>query len=239
MMRNSRFERRISSMPGRQRGVVLLITLIILVAMTLAGIGMMRSVDTGNLIAGNLAFRQASANANDAGMNMAFNALMTVANSGNGPDKNILSFSTGQPCPPGVTASLCSGGTINMPGYASTPVQPCEVTNTCPPVPNASLWWTLDANWGNAPSITVNDPINNAQIATVSYLIHRMCQVPGVGPNGGNGQLCQTFTLPTTGCSKSQQLPCTAQSVFYRITSRSIGTRSSATYGQTLVLISE
>jgi type IV pilus assembly protein PilX len=41
-----------------QRGVVLFIALIVLVAMTLAGLALMRSVDTGNVIAGNLAFKQ-------------------------------------------------------------------------------------------------------------------------------------------------------------------------------------
>lgn len=43
-----------------QQGVVLFISLIVLVAMSLAGIALMRSVDTGVLVAGNLAFKQAS-----------------------------------------------------------------------------------------------------------------------------------------------------------------------------------
>ena len=40
-----------------QKGVVLFISLIVLVAMTLAGIAMFRQVGTGVVIAGNLAFR--------------------------------------------------------------------------------------------------------------------------------------------------------------------------------------
>lgn len=44
--------------PRRERGVILFIALIVLVAMSLAGIALMRSVDTNVLIAGNLAFRQ-------------------------------------------------------------------------------------------------------------------------------------------------------------------------------------
>lgn len=54
-----------------QRGVVLFIALIVLVAMTLAGLGMMRSVDTNNLIAGNLAFKNAAASAGDAAIEAA------------------------------------------------------------------------------------------------------------------------------------------------------------------------
>jgi Tfp pilus assembly protein PilX len=63
--------------PGaRQRGAVLFISLIVLVAMTLAGIALMRSVDTGNLIAGNLAFRNAATNAADGGLEAARGWLM-------------------------------------------------------------------------------------------------------------------------------------------------------------------
>jgi type IV pilus assembly protein PilX len=48
-----------------QRGVVLMMALIVLVAMTLAGIALVRSVDTSNIIAGNLAFKQAATNSGD------------------------------------------------------------------------------------------------------------------------------------------------------------------------------
>lgn len=56
---------------ARQRGVVLLIALIVLVAMTLAGIALVRSVDTTNIIAGNLAFKQAATHSGDTGIEAA------------------------------------------------------------------------------------------------------------------------------------------------------------------------
>ena len=52
---------------ARQQGVVLMVALIVLVAMTLAGIALMRSVDTTTIIAGNLAFQQAATNSGDIG----------------------------------------------------------------------------------------------------------------------------------------------------------------------------
>ena len=67
---------RIRATRRAQRGVVLFIALIVLVAMTLAGIAMMRSVDTNNLIAGNLAFRTAAASAGDAAVEAARTWLM-------------------------------------------------------------------------------------------------------------------------------------------------------------------
>jgi len=73
------FTPKMSRRPLRQRGVVLFIALIVLAAMSLAGIGMLRSVDTGNLIAGNLAFKQATLNASDLGIETGFQWLLTQA----------------------------------------------------------------------------------------------------------------------------------------------------------------
>jgi len=54
--------------PRRERGAILFIALIVLVAMSLAGIALMRSVDTNVLIAGNLAFRQGATAGGDWGI---------------------------------------------------------------------------------------------------------------------------------------------------------------------------
>ena len=62
---------RIRATRSAQRGVVLFIALIVLVAMTMAGLAMMRAVDTNNLIAGNLAFKNAAASAGDAAVEAA------------------------------------------------------------------------------------------------------------------------------------------------------------------------
>lgn len=59
--------------------MVLMIALIALVALSLAGIALVRSMDTGNVIAGNLAFRQATLQASDHGVEAAFIALPTLA----------------------------------------------------------------------------------------------------------------------------------------------------------------
>ncbi len=63
-------------LPLHQRGVVLFIALIVLVAMTMAGIAIMRSVDTGNLISGNVAFKQGTLQAGDNGVLAAINYLL-------------------------------------------------------------------------------------------------------------------------------------------------------------------
>ena len=67
-LRNSIFSRYASpmtatpkrSLPRRQRGVVLLVAMIAMLLLSLAGIALVRSVDTDVGVAGNLGFRQTS-----------------------------------------------------------------------------------------------------------------------------------------------------------------------------------
>ena len=61
-----------SAAPRRQSGVVLVISLIVLVALTLAGLALVRSTDTGNVISGNFAFRMAALQSVDTGVEAAF-----------------------------------------------------------------------------------------------------------------------------------------------------------------------
>jgi Tfp pilus assembly protein PilX len=60
------------SAPSRQRGVMLIIALIVLVAMTMAGIAMMRSVDTATVVAGNIAYKQSTVAGADQGLQWAY-----------------------------------------------------------------------------------------------------------------------------------------------------------------------
>jgi Tfp pilus assembly protein PilX len=56
----------------KQKGVIMIIALIVLVSMTLAAIGMSRSIDTANLVAGNMAFKQATLQGSDIGFKGAY-----------------------------------------------------------------------------------------------------------------------------------------------------------------------
>jgi len=69
--------------PRSERGTVLIIALIILVAMTLAGIATMRSVDTATLMAGNIAFRQSAVHAADQGLQTGFTGMSANLLTGN------------------------------------------------------------------------------------------------------------------------------------------------------------
>ena len=90
-----------------QDGVVLLIALVVLVAMTLAGVAMVRQITSGVGISGNIGFRQNALTASDLGIESARATLNTLA--------------LGNP------ATLESD---NLPGYyASLPATPIDFTN--------------------------------------------------------------------------------------------------------------
>ena len=65
-----------------QRGVVLLVALIVLLLMGLGATALVRSVDTSNVVVGTLAFRQASFMAADLGIEAAAAALFADSNKG-------------------------------------------------------------------------------------------------------------------------------------------------------------
>ena len=51
----------------RQRGIVLYVAIIVLIAMTLAGLAMMRQMGAGTSIAGNIAFKEVATSAAERG----------------------------------------------------------------------------------------------------------------------------------------------------------------------------
>ena len=63
----------------RQRGVSLIVVLIILVVMLLGALATARMTDSGTLVAGNIARNEASAHAADVGINSAFDDVRTLA----------------------------------------------------------------------------------------------------------------------------------------------------------------
>ena len=108
-----------ASTPRRNAGVVLFISLIVLVAMTLAGIAIMRSVSTSNLIAGNLAFKQMTIQASDNGVEQAYQWLL--ANRATLANTNLaLGYASSRPgTEPDWTAASTWANAITLPTDAA------------------------------------------------------------------------------------------------------------------------
>ena len=90
-MRHQSFSRTEYRCAGTQRGLVLFFALIALVAMSLAALALVRSVDTSTLISGNLAFRQAATTSADGGVenSVAVMTAMQAANDALATPKNV------------------------------------------------------------------------------------------------------------------------------------------------------
>ena len=122
----------------RQTGVVLVITLIVLVAMTLAAIALVRSVDTTNVIAGNLAFKQATVNSADRGTEAAVAWLEGAGN---------LLYADNPPN--GYTASeQHPGANVSWDSYWNTQIVPaglvvCVPTNCTPDAAGNVVSYTI------------------------------------------------------------------------------------------------
>ena len=151
-----------SSLPmrRRERGVTLFIALIVLVAMTMAAVAMMRSVDTATVVAGNIGFRQSAVNAADQGVQSAYawlganvggaaisndNAALGYFSSvaaGEAPDwyTNSATWSNALAlpltCPATGANTDCAGNTVSYVIHRMCPVPNCAPNATCGGITN-------------------------------------------------------------------------------------------------------
>ncbi|MEI7842361.1 MAG: hypothetical protein WCI39_04950 [Gallionellaceae bacterium] len=211
---------------AKQKGVVLLITLIMLVAMTLAAISLMRSVDTTNIVAGNLAFQQSAYQGADIGTEQAIAFLNTTlsgtpvafANSGNAVFA-VNCNGTG----PGVSCPI---------GYKSWNQPTLEP-------PSAGVTW--DGFWASmqtSPGVVALTGLPAGYSG--AFVIESLCTSPAQSG-------CTTVTLSTTTTTPqgqdmgSQQRSfinniSTVNAHYYRVTTRVEGPRNSVAYVQTTVV---
>lgn len=196
----------------RQRGVVLLIALIVLVAMTLAGLAMMRSLDTGTLVAGNIGYREAAVATGDTGIEAARAWLLANPNSLDADNPGAGYYSTRQDSLD-LTGNRSEGGTDGVNWGGSDPTQ----------LVTAYSLGTVDTS-GN----------------TVFYLIHRLCSMPGT--MNGVGQSCAFATNASSGSTQSapdySSFGLTnANQVYYRVTVRVNGVKNTVGYVQAVILM--
>ena len=206
-------------LPSRkQKGVVLYIALIVLVAMTLAAIALVRSVDTGNLVAGNLAFKQGATLAADAGTEAAMTWLKARMD----------------------TATLYTDQAAA--GYYATNQASLDMTGGSHNPLKALVDWDFNACNGAsppaciqpAPAIAVDGAGNK-----VTYIIHRLCQSTG-DPNA-TANTCANFVSSNTASPKRGELKYgddkrfgPSPQEYYRITSRTVGPKNTVSFVETL-----
>jgi Tfp pilus assembly protein PilX len=197
---------------SRQDGVVLLVALITLVAMTLAGIGIVRSVDTGTMVAGNIGFRQAAVATGDSGVEQARAWLLANVDTLNNDQPDRGYYSTRQDNLD-ITGNRTEGGLDGVDWGGANPEQPVKAFDA----------GNLDGS-GNI----------------VHYLIHRLCTVPG--SINAPAQSCTTSTTSGLGSTQDAPdysgygLKLKNQ-VYYRITARVTGPKNTVSFVQAVILI--
>lgn len=204
-------------MKSHQKGVVLFIALIVLVAMTIAGIALVRSVDTTNLVAGNLAFKQGATLAADGGTEAAINWLTPL----NG------------------TLTLYTSDAAH--GYYATSQETLDPTNSRASAAVPAVDWDGNNCSGMefsvcvkaAPSITMGDN-------TVSYIINRLCQAEE-DPNSTDNT-CATYQSANSTSPKRGELKYGDDKRFeplpgpyYRIVARVKGPRNTISFVETII----
>jgi len=220
MKSNHRFCMQSARAPRAQRGVVLFIALIVLIAMTLAGIGMARSVDTLNIIANNIAFGQSNLMVGDWGAEQAYQWLN--ANKGN--------LDSDQP----VNNYYASSNAGVNPASWLTPA----TWNIANPIPNAPPGYTVSTiiqrlcvepgskDLADGTQACIKTTSVSSQTATSSTSVDIGGTPTAVGGSVAAGS--------SAGGGASYDLP---GNVYYRVTVRVEGPRNSVSVVQTLVAI--
>jgi type IV pilus assembly protein PilX len=192
--------------PKRQRGTMLIIALIVLVAMTLAGIAMMRSVDTATIVAGNIAFRQSSVNAADQGIQAAYGWLSA--------NTSATTLKSDRPA----DGYLSKSPDIEPDWYASSP-----------PAGAVTLNGGTADDAGNVVSYVIHRMCPVADCPAGDICGSNPPNVCGSTPGD-----ITTFTGEGTEQSEASHYT-KPPAIHYRITARAVGPRNSVTVVQTMV----
>lgn len=196
-----------------QKGLALFVALVVLVAMSLAGIALVRSVDTATLIAGNMAFRQSATTSGDAGVEAARTWL--IANNGS----TLQNDHTGD-------------------GYYATSQDALDLTgNRTPGETGDDVGW--EGGGAAAPKCLAADEAGN----TSCYIIHRLCNTAGplsgatcsTQQSVKGGSSLGAMRPMTTAQERSWSEVATL--AYYRVTVRIAGPRNNTSYIQAFILI--
>jgi type IV pilus assembly protein PilX len=211
---DARMNHQPSRLAHAQRGVILFIALIVIVAMALAGLALVRSVDTSVIVAGNIAFKQGATNAADQGLEAARTWLL--ANKSTLSDDQVVTNST---------------------AYYSNWQATLDLTGNDPT--KSDFNWS-----SNGLQVTANDGAGNrvryvihrlcagSNTTPSSTTCVKVASTTGAGGSGG-GEYGGRRGYEGGGSSSGFSLATTT--VYYRITVRVDGPRNTTSYVQALM----
>jgi Tfp pilus assembly protein PilX len=208
----------IRSPQAAQRGVVLFITLVVLVALALGALAMFRASLGSSMVATNVVYRQAALSLADNGVQLATAAIAAKAAAGqiNNDD--------------GVNGYFSAIPVTEPTSYADSGIWSCGVDAVCPTA----------AQVCSSNAACIND-VTKGQGLTVFYKVHRMCTQPNAAYNAANNNCA--LTVKTGGTSPGGSLAVGATQftgnpiIYFRITTRVDGPRNTRMVTQTVVAL--
>ncbi|MFS0758472.1 hypothetical protein ABC383_27765 [Noviherbaspirillum sp. 1P10PC] len=204
--------------PRNQHGIALAIAMIVLVIMTMGTLAMVRSIDAGNLVAGNLSFKQGATAAGDIGAEAAIAWLEARIGS----------------------AELYQDAAAS--GYYATSMDALDMSGGANDPTAARVDWDFNGCQGApaASCITPSPPIDAGNGNTVSTVIHRLCAQP-LDPNGTQNS-CANALQSGDASAKRGELKYGDDKRFggqpaeyYRITARVKGPKNTVSLIETVV----
>lgn len=209
----------------RQRGLSLVFALMTLVALALAAVALIRSVDNGTLVLGNLGFKQDTLLASDDATRTALNWLNNLAAS----DTLHSHGAAGTGYYASVNLALDPTGTATAP---SRDIVDWD-NNDCAATTAGTFQHCIKAS---NPALSLSNGV------TARYVIIRLCSSEGAttgttvhcakpltagnADNGQRGSFSYATQRPTSTATSSP---------YYRVLVRTVGGRNTVTYTETLV----
>lgn len=213
---------------GTQQGASLIFALMVLVMLSLAAVGLVRSVNTGTLIAGNLSFKRDATVGATAAAEQAITWLQTQAAAGS----NALDFDI----PASAYFAAAKDG-MDPTGNITSASRPLQVVNW-----DGNCLGLASSSYSTCDVIPfVGTPVNGNR---VQWVITRMCDFDGVmGPANPKGEnLCSkpetewlTDTPDKGALTSGKRLTPIIATPFYRIITRVEGARNTVSYVETVV----
>jgi Tfp pilus assembly protein PilX len=209
-----------------QRGLSLLFAMMALVLLGFAAVALTRSVDTGTMIMGNLAFKQDTLSASSSGAELAITWLQQQL---------------GTPA-----TAVALNDNINTHGYYAAAIDKLDVTATRSSSTNKLplVNWDGACNGISVGSYETCDFVPYTEAATINgnkvqWLITRLCDKPEV-PSGTNPCVRPAAAAAATASERGELLPGGRitrgiTSPYYRIIVRVQGPRNTVSYTESLV----
>ena len=216
---------------SRHNGFVLFMTLMIMVIMSIAGLALLRSVDTSTLVAGNIGYKQAAIIATDGAVKSGTDWIATIGAPSNDSVANGF-YSTSYGAITGASAALQKAYDWTGQRTPADATDDVDWDGTRSAVPTKAKQVTF-------PNGTTTDVSGNRAY----YVIHRLCDTPNVLSSAATVNCAfsssQVAAVGSTAGATAygQQALTTVTQVYYRITVKVVGPKNTVSYAQAFVLI--